>query len=276
MLVFAGKGGVGKSTCAAAAALALADTRDVLLCSTDPAGSLGDLLPDAGALPARLRVMQVEPVVELERLRSSARAAMLGALERIGLAESAMLDRRVLETIWDLAPPGLDEMAATVAMLRSARAGETIVIDSAPTGHFLRLLEMPDIALGWTRQLMRVFVKYGVAGDAGDAAASILGLARELRALRDALGDPAAAGVIVVTLAEPMVRAETDRLLESLRNASIAVPAIIVNRVVGHAPTAPVAGGPADTAILIAAPAVQPPAGVARLRGFIEAWNIVS
>src|SRR5690606_5981230 len=72
LLLFAGKGGVGKSTCAAAAALARAGARDVLLCSTDPAGSRGDVLDTADPRPAdRLRVMQIEPATQVERLRVS-------------------------------------------------------------------------------------------------------------------------------------------------------------------------------------------------------------
>ncbi|MBR9990788.1 MAG: hypothetical protein KFH98_13590, partial [Gemmatimonadetes bacterium] len=105
LLLFAGKGGVGKSTCAAAAAVALAETRDVLLCSTDPAGSLGDLLVDPGErLPDRLRVLQIEPAAQLERLRDAYQEEVVAALEHLGLTQSAALDRRVIGTLWNLSP----------------------------------------------------------------------------------------------------------------------------------------------------------------------------
>ncbi|HEX6135635.1 MAG TPA: ArsA family ATPase [Longimicrobiales bacterium] len=269
-LLFAGKGGVGKSTCAAAAAVTLAESRDVLLCSTDPAGSLEDVLgPESAELPARLRVLQVEPAASLRGLHDTYRDEVGAGLASLGIAESAALDRRVIETLWDLAPPGLDELAATAAMVEAAHAEETLVVDAAPTGHFLRLLEMPDVALGWTRQLMRVIVKYGLAGVAERASQSLLDLARELKSLRAVLHDRTASAVIVVTLDEPMVRAETDRLVDVLGTAQLRVAAVLYNRT--RARPAAVEGG--HTVIL--APDTEPPIGPRALRGFVETWNIV-
>jgi hypothetical protein len=93
LLLFAGKGGVGKSTCAAAAAAALAGTRDVLLCSTDPAGSLDDVLGPgtvaAGRAGPRLRVVQIDAAAEAERRRAAWRDDAAALLERFGLSESA-------------------------------------------------------------------------------------------------------------------------------------------------------------------------------------------
>lgn len=278
LLLFAGKGGVGKSTCAAAAALALAESRDVLLCSTDPAGSLSDVLGTTAHRPAgRLRVMQIEPAAHQERLRASYGEEITAALERLGLSESAALDRRVIETLWDLSPPGLDELAATAAMLRASRSGETVVIDSSPTGHFLRLLEMPDIALGWTRQLMRVIVKYGMAGVAGGAGELLLELSRDLRALRDTLHDPGATAVIIVTLLEPAVQAETQRLAAALANADVRVAGVLLNRAAGRdsAGVCAIRKWSRDAAILRAPDVDPPPVGLPALRGFLDAWNIV-
>jgi arsenite-transporting ATPase len=275
MLLFAGKGGVGKSTCAAAAALALAGTRDVLLCSTDPAGSLDDVLGDAaGRAVERLRVMQIEPAEQLERLRDSYRADAVAALERLGLSQSAKLDRRVIESLWDLAPPGLDELASTASILSASASHETIVIDSSPTGHFLRLLEMPEIALGWTRQLMRVFVKYGIAGVAGSAAESLIALSRELKALQEALHGGRSTAVIVVTLDEPMVRAETERLVASLDAAQIRVAGVLINR---SATGEHHARGWEGVETVLRASALDPsPVGEHALRKFIDTWNIVA
>src|SRR5690606_14427143 len=130
--------------------------RDVLLCSTDPAGSLDDVLGPEPRLPPRLRVLQIDAAAELARLHGSYRDEIMAALEQLGLSESATLDRHVLDALWDVAPPGLDEMAGTAALLRAAHDDEALAIDSAPTGHFLRLLELPETALAWPRQLLHV------------------------------------------------------------------------------------------------------------------------
>ncbi|HEX6309042.1 MAG TPA: ArsA-related P-loop ATPase [Longimicrobiales bacterium] len=279
VLLFAGKGGVGKSTCAAGAAVVLAETRDVLLCSTDPAGSLDDVLgTGSSAWPARLRVMQVDPSASLHSLHETYRDEVVAGLASLGITESAVLDRRVIESLWDLAPPGLDEMAAIAALLDAAQGDEMLVIDAAPTGHFLRLLEMPETALGWTRELMRVIVKYGLAGVAERASQALLDLARELRDLRSMLHDRAASAVIVVTLDEPMVRAETDRLIAALAQADVRVGAVLVNRARGGAHDSAPVGSERhwrEDYPVITAPELDPPIGPDALRRFASTWNIV-
>jgi arsenite/tail-anchored protein-transporting ATPase len=270
LMLVTGKGGVGKSTCAAAIALTLADSRRVLLCSTDPAGSLDDVL--AGGSVAGLRVAQIDPTAQLGRLRDMYHIDVEAALERIGLSSAVELDRRVVAALWELSPPGIDELAATAALLDGAAADETIVLDTAPTGHFLRLLQTPEIALAWTRQLMRVIVKYGISRVAPDAVESVLRLSRELKALTARLHDPQRTAAIVVSLPEPMVQAETSRLIDTLNAADIRVAALLLNRA-DAASTGAAAG--ADP-VLLAPELDAPPVGVDALREFVATWNIVA
>ncbi|CAN5887603.1 arsenical pump-driving ATPase [soil metagenome] len=286
LLLFAGKGGTGKTTCAAAAAIGLAGERAVLLCSTDPAGSIDDVV-GAASVPG-LRLLQIEADAELARLRDEYRVELLEALDRIGLNEAATLDRRVIEALWEMAPPGIDEFAALAAMLDAADSRETMVLDTAPTGHFLRLLTMPQIALDWTRQLMRVIVKYRATGAAGGAAEALLRTARQLRGLQELIHDPVRTGVIVVTLDEPMVRAETGRLLQTLLEAEIPVAGVLLNRArvssrasgeaaVAAAVSAAVSAAAADAASLSQLRArlrEPPPVGPDALREFLDTWNI--
>ncbi|MGH7466307.1 MAG: hypothetical protein ACREK1_14080, partial [Longimicrobiales bacterium] len=101
---------------------------------------------------------------------------------------------------------------------------------------------------------------------------------RRLRALRDALRDEASASVIVVTLDEPVVRAETERLVASLDAAQIRIGAILLNRSTGTAPAGeqePAGWSGAD--VLIYAPVTDPPpVGEHALRGFVDTWKIVA
>jgi arsenite/tail-anchored protein-transporting ATPase len=274
LVVFAGKGGVGKTTCAAATALHLAASRDVLLCSTDPAGSLDDVfaadVTGPGRAADRLRTQQIDAEAQLQRIREQFRIEVLEALERIGLSESAALDRRVVESLWDLAPPGIDEFAALAALLDAGERTETVVLDTAPTGHFLRLLTLPDVALDWTRQLMRIVVKYHASGAGGGVAESLLQTARELRGLRDLLHDGTACGILVVTLEHPVVHAETQRLRRALDEAGMPAAALIVNRADDDFAAA------AGNGITVRAPDLaSPPTGSAALREFIRSWKIV-
>lgn len=270
---FAGKGGVGKSTCAAAAALGLSEGRRVALHSTDPAGSLGALFgrpigAEPVALSAHLRAHQVDARAAFDAWRAEYRADVAAVFERLGISESVALDRQVLESALDLAPLGMDEIVALGDMIDATERGETLIIDTAPTGHFLRLLEMPQLALDWTHALLRILLHHGAAGSLDDVSRRVLAFAKRLKVLRSTLADPERAAVFVVTLDEPMVRAETERLREALRSADIPEAAVLVNR--AHAQSSFAA-----SRVVRAPDCGQAPVGAAALRAFLDAWELV-
>ncbi|MGH7445051.1 MAG: ArsA family ATPase, partial [Longimicrobiales bacterium] len=269
---FAGKGGAGKSTCAAAAALGLSDTRPVALHSTDPAGSLGEVFgrpigAEPLALTVRLRVQQVDATAAFDVWRTEYRAEVAAVFEQLGITESVALDRRVLESALDLAPLGIDEIVALDHIIDAMEGGEMLIIDTAPTGHFLRLLEMPRLALDWAHALLRILLHHGGAGSLADVSQRVLAFAKRLKVLRSTLADPGRAAVFVVTLDEPMVRAETERLRAALRAAAIPEAAVIMNR-------ATAASSCAAARIVRAPDCAVPPQGAAALRTFFDAWEL--
>jgi arsenite/tail-anchored protein-transporting ATPase len=282
LVFFAGKGGVGKSTCAAAAALALAQERRVVLISTDPAGSLAEVLElEIGRHPVavtpRLTARQVDAAAEFEAFRGEFREEIRDVFTALGLDESAALDQRVLESLWDLAPPGLDEIFALSALIADAPADGTLIVDSAPTGHFLRLLEMPEIATQWTQALMRVLLKYGTALRLDDTTEHVLRFAKQLKELKLKLSDPARAGTFVVTLAEPVVASETRRLGRALAAAGFPRAALLLNRSGSAAPPAhpPAELTGADGPLIIAPSEPAAPRGMDRLCAFFSNWRLV-
>ena len=92
-----------------------------------------------------------------------------------------------------------------------------IVIDTAPTGHALRLLEMPDAAREWVQVLLRVLLKYRSLVRPGQLAAELVELSKSIRGLQELLRDPRDTRFIVVTRAAAVPRLETERLLRRLR-----------------------------------------------------------
>ncbi len=231
----AGKGGVGKSTCAAALAALLAETRATHIVSTDPAGSLSEILGvkvDAQGVHVgeRLHARQIDAVAEFDRMRMEYRAQVERVFASLGLATAAQLDRRVVEALFNFAPPGIDEIIALAAISEAARESEVTIIDSAPTGHFLRLLEMPEIALQWVHALIRLLVKTGALGSLDAVGQHLLAFSKRLRQLKLDLSARETTAVFVVTLGEPMVTTETHRLCAALERAHIPLAAIILNR----------------------------------------------
>ena len=241
-LLFGGKGGVGKSTCGAAAALELArespDDR-FLLVSMDPAHSLADVLgatlsdaagPIPGA-PANLDVREIDAGAGLRRFRERYLGAIDGIVDACARAGGAA-DWNVFRELIDLAPPGLDEVMAITDVAELLVEGgpyRTIVGDTAPTGHALRLLETPAVLREWTRALMAILLKYREVVRAEQFAEMLVTLSRRLRSLEHILRDPSQTAFVLVTRPAPLPRMETMALHQSLRELGIPVGAVIVN-----------------------------------------------
>ena len=248
LLLFGGKGGVGKTTCAAATAIDLADQRKdrrVLLISTDPAHSLGDVLGmtlsneerRVRGAGANLLARELDATRVLEGVKRQYAAAIDKIFERFGSGGSFDVahDRSVLHGLIDLAPPGLDELAAIIE-ISDAVTGERprcdfAVVDTAPTGHALRLLELPSLIHDWTKALMTILLKYQPVTGLGDLGALLLKLSKGLGTLRDLLVDPARTHFVVVTRAAALPRAESVRLVKHLDTLGIHVPEVVVNAV---------------------------------------------
>jgi arsenite-transporting ATPase len=235
LIMVAGKGGVGKSTCAAAIAATLADTRRICLVSTDPAGSLSDILTvpighNVVEVAPNFYARQIDAAAEFHRMREQYRASVNQVFESIGLETAAQLDRKVVESLWDFAPPGIDEIISLVEIMTRAEEFDTIIVDTAPTGHFLRLVELPEIGLNWIHALLRLLMKYGALASLDALARDLLGFSKRLRQLKLDLSTQGTSAVFVVTLNEPMVSAETARLSAALAHAGVPIAATILNR----------------------------------------------
>jgi arsenite-transporting ATPase len=236
LLFFGGKGGVGKTTAAAAVALTLARAapgRLVLLLSTDPAHSLGDVLGQSiGDAPRRIRrgpgnlyVREVDAAAAL----ASRRAGLERALGDIAAAFGAGGMTTSAAELMELAPPGIDELFGLVSVVEEQGRFPLIVMDTAPTGHALRLLETPAVAREWVQALLRVLFKYRSVARPGILASELVTLSKSIRELQDLLRSPRDARFLVVTRAAAAPRLETERLLRRLHRLRISAPAVIVN-----------------------------------------------
>jgi arsenite/tail-anchored protein-transporting ATPase len=238
IVFFAGKGGVGKTTVAAAAAVRIARAnpdRQVLLLSTDPAHSLADVLNLANGVlgdeprplpqgPANLQVRELDAIKALAARRS----AIESALDDIASSFGASGVQHGAE-LMDLAPPGIDELFGMLSLVGAVSAFQTIAVDMAPTGHALRLLEQPDAARQWVQALIRVLLKYRSLARPGQLAQELVNLSRSIRELQALLNDPSRAHVIAITRAADLPRLETERLLAELGRLRLAMPLMVVN-----------------------------------------------
>jgi arsenite/tail-anchored protein-transporting ATPase len=237
LVFFGGKGGVGKTTAAATAALAFAGRgARVLLLSTDPAHSLSDVLgvqvSDAEReIAPGLRARELDATAAFGARRDQYRAAVDELFEALrgGSAFDAPYDRAVMQDLIELSPPGLDELFGLLAVIEALQRHDVVVVDTAPTGHALRLLQLVSTAREWLQVLLQILLKYRPVTGLGHLAKDVTGTARELREFEALLHDSARARFVVVTRAAALPCLETVRLLAALRCLRIAVPAVLVN-----------------------------------------------
>jgi arsenite/tail-anchored protein-transporting ATPase len=242
MVLFTGKGGVGKTTLAAATAAHLARSgRKTLAVSTDPAHSLGDALEaELGGEPT-----EVDGVGGLFAAHVDARALLEGAWGRLRdhlatVLAGAGVDELVADELTVL--PGVEELLALAAVQRAAQVGpwDVVVVDCGPTAETLRLLALPEAVGGYLERLFpahRRALRGLMTRDRSDArrwdrtVEALDGLAGELADLRALLASPKT-GIRLVLTPERVVAAETRRTLTALALLGLHVDGLVANRMV--------------------------------------------
>ena len=248
VLLVAGKGGVGKTTLAAATALAAArDGHRTLLVSSDPAHSVTDVLgltgdtgrardwreagvpmpvPGTGAL---LDVLQIDTRARLDSAWTALRDILGRLLGDVGLDP---LIAQEMATV-----PGVDDILALLEVHEHATGYDALVIDCAPTAETLRLLALPEAlerlvtrGIPLDRRIARLVGSSGLASGAIDALDALDALSRDLIGVRDLVTGPHAA-VRLVTTPERVVLAETQRARTTLAMFGHHVEGVVVNRV---------------------------------------------
>jgi len=248
VLFFGGKGGVGKTTCASALALAASRLgKRVLLVSTDPAHSTSDIFgaaigPTEREIAPGLRAIEIDPDAEARRYLDDAKQRMSGLFSPGVLKEAA----RQIELTASM--PGVSDVALfdrmTQLIVGDAGRFDLVVFDTAPTGHSLRLLRLPEMMGAWVGALTarrraaaeaaaRAESASGARGSAGnDPVLEILEarMAR-LTAVRAELTTAERVAFVLVLIPERLPIEESVRAVHQLEEAGIHLGAMVVNRV---------------------------------------------
>jgi arsenite-transporting ATPase len=251
-VLYGGKGGVGKTTLAAATGLRAArEGNRTLVVSTDPAHSIADAYessvaatPTSVAEDLPLYALEIDPRDRFERRYGETFDRMLDDVRSLGVN----LGEADVESVTDHGlVPGADEVAVVdlFAEYDEHPEWDVVVFDTAPTGHTLRLLELPDVmdstmgTLLNVREQLRsvtstVSSMLGRGDDEDDDHSyteQMSDLQARMEAVADRLRDGDRTEFRVVTIAERMAITETERLLGELDSSDIAVEHVLANKV---------------------------------------------
>ncbi|HMO56509.1 MAG TPA: TRC40/GET3/ArsA family transport-energizing ATPase [Roseiflexaceae bacterium] len=242
LILYLGKGGVGKTTTAAATAVRAAELgHRTLVVSTDVAHSLADALDHPlGALPTqlsdRLWGQEINVLDEVRQHWGELRSYLAGLLKRRGVDDVASEELAII--------PGMEEVVSLLHIRRQARDGnfDAVIVDAAPTGETIRLLTMPETfqwyaarIMDWdpgTKSIAKPLVRALVP--ATNAFETLDRLTKGVEALRTTLIDPDVSSYRLVVNAERMVIKEAQRAATYLALFGYPVDGVVLNRLLPH------------------------------------------
>lgn len=242
LLIIGGKGGVGKTTVAAAIAWGMADRnpdRHVRVISIDPAHSLGDAFGcsighDVQDISSNLSAQEINAETVLEQFREDylwELAEMMG-----GDTGDASLQIAYGPEAWKKivaqSLPGIDEMLSllTIVELLESQQQDLIVLDTAPTGHLLRFLEMPTALGDWLAWIFKLWIKYQDVVGRVELMGRLRTLRKRVMDAQKKLQDPQFTEFINVLQAQSAIIAESERLAQSLVSMQVSHRYVVHNR----------------------------------------------
>ncbi len=243
LILFGGKGGVGKTTCASSAGLFLAkEGFKTLVISTDPAHSVSDSLGQK----IGDEIKEIKGVKNLSALEVNASKALSQFKKKYETQimkifdTSTYLDQEDIDSIFALPIPGIDEVMGfnTIVDLIEDAKFDKYIVDTAPTGHALRLLTLPGLLDEWIKVLAKMRWKYRYMvetfsgkykPDQGDD--FLVEMKKTVKRIEGLLKDQKRCEFVAVTIPEDMAIAETERLVGDLEGYGIKVKQLVVNNV---------------------------------------------
>ena len=253
LVIFGGKGGTGKTTSALASALCLAwfyPSKKILLISTDPAHSVGDSLGmGVGANKIRvdgvpnLEALEIDPAPLLKDFKKKYQKEINEIIQRAGFYGQINVKEFLSFSL-----PGMEEMMIFLHVAEKYKytwyqpqEADIIVLDTAPTGHTLRLLDMPIMMDEWIDVVDQSLMKYkthprlyasGSTYHEGDQVDQMVEKIRsDFKAVREMLTNGEQTEFVPVLIPEVMAIEETEDLLRTLKEKHIRINSIVINRV---------------------------------------------
>ena len=242
LIIFGGKGGVGKTVSAISTAFELSKNHKTLLISTDPAHSISDCLEqEIGFQILKVKGKENLDAIEIDANKAlhNFKTAHQSELKKL-FNTSTYLDNQDIEELLKLSIPGIDEIMSFKMIMDLIEEGnyDKYVVDTAPTGHALRLIASPEMLDNWIKVSVRMRWKYRymVTRFSGsykqdEVGAFLLNLKKMVKRTDNMLRDKTKCEFIPVCIPEAMAIKETIGLLDKLAINEIFTRQLVVNNV---------------------------------------------
>jgi len=261
-IICGGKGGVGKTVMDATTAVALAEKKadkKILISSTDPAHALSnvfaqDIPLDTKAVPLKgfsnLFALEIDAQKKLREWKNEYHQDIDTIFkEFIEGGMDTAFDRKVMEELMELSPPGLEELMvlgeiiglmkdsnppATLPLAEGERAPgkyDIYVIDSAASGHLLRFLELPEVIRDWLKSIFKILLRYRNIVGLVEIKRKLLDFSKDIKKIQETLFESKATEFIMISIAEEMGVREMGDLAQSLEKLNIPYNYIILNMI---------------------------------------------
>jgi arsenite-transporting ATPase len=175
--------------------------------------------------------MEIDAQAEFDSLKMQYQKELGRFLESVLPNLDFTFDREVMEKILDLSPPGLDEIMALTRIMEFLAQGNysVFILDSAPTGHLIRFLELPELIDQWLRVFFGLFLKYKRVFRLPKISQSLVQMSKNLKLLRTLLSDPTRSALFAVSILTEMAFQETKDLVAACERIGVNVPVLFLN-----------------------------------------------
>ena len=243
-VICGGKGGVGKTSIAAATAMAFAERykdKKILVTTTDPAHALSNIFDQDIPLDTNpvsipygagnLFALEIDALKKLQDFKEEYKKDIEELFEKFtGSGIDVVYDTQVLKELLDLSPPGLEELMALGEIMDLIKENkyDIYVLDSAASGHLLRFLELPNLARDWLKSIFKILRKYQ-GFKLESIAQKMVDLSKDVRKIQEILFGSSKTEFIMITIAEEMGIREMGDLALSLEKLNVNCNYIMAN-----------------------------------------------
>jgi arsenite/tail-anchored protein-transporting ATPase len=245
LVIFAGKGGVGKTTSSAASGFYLArqhPDRRILMVSIDPAHSLADSLnepvgPAVKQIDDNLFALELDAASLLAEFKAIYESETIDSLlkllgdgdEKAGLSFSA--DRAIAEKLIRMDSPDLDEFMVfrKLQELIDCSDYDLVILDPAPSGHLLRFLSLPELARDWIKAALKVIHDHNMLAQSRKTVRELLDLLKSIKRFQELICDAKRTRLVAVCTARKSVADGTREMLSAVRDSGISCREILLN-----------------------------------------------